>query len=121
MAHVNKVRINIRIDKDIVEHFVAEAAKTLRSEHPAGYQTLINEAERDAFTIVLRDWRTLSPESRQQVIALGDEYESHIARVLDDLEGTGLIPENTRLFRLFLLGALNWTVQWYRADGDIES
>jgi TetR/AcrR family transcriptional regulator, cholesterol catabolism regulator len=84
-----------------------------------GHLTAILGAERDAFTIVLRDWRTLSPESRQQVIALRDEYENHIGRVLDDLSGTGLIPEDTRLFRFFLLGALNWTVQWYRSTGDL--
>ena len=84
-----------------------------------GHLTAILGAERDAFTIVLRDWRTLSPESRLQVIALRDEYEKHIGRVLDDLAGTGLIPEDTRLFRFFLLGALNWTVQWYRSTGDL--
>jgi AcrR family transcriptional regulator len=85
-----------------------------------GHLEAILQEERDAFYVVLRDWRTLSPPSRKKVIALRDEYESHIARVLDELSRTGLIPTNTRLFRLFLLGALNWTVQWYRPDGDLS-
>jgi TetR/AcrR family transcriptional regulator, cholesterol catabolism regulator len=84
-----------------------------------GHLQSILEEERDAFYVVLRDWRTLSPPSRRKVIALRDEYESHIAGALDDLAKTGLIPKNTRLFRLFLLGALNWTVQWYRPDGGL--
>ena len=85
----------------------------------AHLQSILNH-ERDAFYVVLRDWRTLSPPSRKKVIALRDEYESHIARALDELAKTGLIPKDTRLFRLFLLGALNWTVQWYRPDGGLS-
>lgn len=84
-----------------------------------GHLEAILDAERDAFYVVLRDWRTLSPPSRRKVIALRDEYESHIAAALEQLSDTGLIPPNTRLFRLFLLGALNWTVQWYKPDGDL--
>ena len=56
---------------------------------------------------------------RRKVIALRDEYESHISAALEELAKTGIIPANTRLFRLFLLGALNWTVQWYRPDGGL--
>jgi uncharacterized protein (DUF4415 family) len=41
-----KTRIAIRIDTDLVDHFRKEAAQTVHSEHPAGYQTLINEALR---------------------------------------------------------------------------
>jgi len=47
MARDNKVRINIRIDADLVERFKADAEQTLKSEQPAGYQTLINEALRE--------------------------------------------------------------------------
>jgi uncharacterized protein (DUF4415 family) len=43
----NKLRINIRIYADLVEHFKREAERTLKSENPAGYQTLINEALRE--------------------------------------------------------------------------
>jgi AcrR family transcriptional regulator len=84
-----------------------------------GHLQAILDEERDAFYVVLRDWRTLSPYSRKKVIALRDEYENRIALSLNELAHSGLIPGNTRLFRLFLLGALNWTVQWYRPDGDL--
>jgi AcrR family transcriptional regulator len=84
-----------------------------------GHLQAILEVERDAFYVVLRDWRTLSLPSRRKVIALRDEYESHISGALEELARNGIIPANTRLFRLFLLGALNWTVQWYRPDGGL--
>jgi TetR/AcrR family transcriptional regulator, cholesterol catabolism regulator len=84
-----------------------------------GHLTAVLGEERDAFTVVLRDWRGLSTPSRKRVIALRDQYESHIAKVLDEIAEAKLIPRDTRLFRLFLLGALNWTVQWYRPDGDL--
>jgi TetR/AcrR family transcriptional regulator, cholesterol catabolism regulator len=84
-----------------------------------GHLQAILDEERDAFYVVLRDWRTLSPHSRKKVIALRDEYENRIALSLSELAPSGLIPGNIRLFRLFLLGALNWTVQWYRPDGDL--
>lgn len=84
-----------------------------------GHLEAILKEERDAFYVVLRDWRTLSSQSRRKVIALRDEYEERIASALNELGQTGLIPKNTRIFRLFLLGALNWTVQWYKPDGGL--
>lgn len=105
----------------ILDSHLAEASspKEKLSAILHGHLQAILEEERDAFYVVLRDWRTLSSPSRRKVIALRDEYENHIARALDGIAQTGLIPENTRLFRLFLLGALNWTVQWYRPDGGL--
>lgn len=105
----------------ILDRYLADA-KTPREKLAAvlhGHLHAILDEERDAFTVVLRDWRTLSPRSRKKVIALRDDYERHIAAVLDEVAGQGLVPSDTRLFRLFLLGALNWTVQWYRPNGDL--
>jgi len=105
----------------ILDDHLAQA-KTPEEKLPAilhGHLQAILEVERDAFYVVLRDWRTLSLPSRRKVIALRDEYESHISGALEELAKTGIIPPNTRLFRLFLLGALNWTVQWYRPDGGL--
>jgi hypothetical protein len=42
-----KVRICIRLDADIVEHFKREAAESIHSEDPIGYQGLIGEALRE--------------------------------------------------------------------------
>jgi TetR/AcrR family transcriptional regulator, cholesterol catabolism regulator len=83
-----------------------------------GHLKAILEEERDTFTVILRDWHTLSATSRRRVIILRDQYEAHIDRALKEIAESGLIPRETRLLRFFILGALNWTVQWYRADGD---
>jgi hypothetical protein len=85
----------------------------------AHLQAILGE-ERDAFTVVLRDWRALSPSSRRKIIALRDKYEAHLGSAIDDLAKAGLVHPNTRLLRLFLLGALNWTVQWYRSEGELS-
>ncbi len=81
----------------------------------------ILEEERDAFTVILREWRALSPRSRAKIVALRDEYESRIHSVLEELSGLGVVSSDVRVLRLFLLGALNWTIQWYRADGELST
>ena len=50
-------------------------------------------------------------------MALKDSYETMWQKALKDLKQAGLIADDSRVTRLFLLGALNWTVQWYRPDG----
>lgn len=44
---VGKVRITIRLDEDIVDHFMREAD---RSKGKIGYQSMINEALRNSIT-----------------------------------------------------------------------
>lgn len=55
------------------------------------------------------------PELESQMIALRDEYEGLFLELVDALP----LPRDTsrRVLRLMLLGALNWTPTWYRADG----
>ena len=105
----------------ILDRHLAQA-RTPREKLSAilhGHLRAVLVEERDGFTVVLRDWRGLSLKSRKRIVCLRDEYEKHIANALDELARSKLIPADTRLFRLFLLGALNWTVQWYRPDGDL--
>jgi len=52
---------------------------------------------------------------RGYLIAQRDEYEAFFERFLDELP---LPPDTDRqLFRLALLGSLNWTRNWYRPGG----
>jgi len=73
--------------------------------------------ERDTFVVLMLDWRALPPRSRLRTVKFRDEYERHIGQVLEDLARDGVVHQNTPLLRLFLLGALNWTILWYRQDG----
>jgi TetR/AcrR family transcriptional regulator, cholesterol catabolism regulator len=106
---------------EILDRYL-EAAKTPEEKLSAvlhGHLKALLEEERNAFTVVLYDWRTLSPATRREVVAMRDEYESHLGRALDEVAQGGLIQGDTHLFRLFLLGALNWTIRWYKPGGDL--
>lgn len=53
---------------------------------------------------------------RDVLLEQRDTYEQIFRRLVSDL---ALPPDvDAGLFRLSLLGALNWTLTWYRADGD---
>lgn len=54
---------------------------------------------------------------RDQLVAQRDAYEEIIASLVADLD---LDPRlDRRVFRLNLLGALNWTTTWYRPHGGL--
>ncbi len=57
----------------------------------------------------------------KKLIAQRDSYESRVNEVLAELAAEGLIAADVKLFRLFLLGALNWTVQWYNPGGTLRA
>jgi hypothetical protein len=39
---------------------------------------------------------------------------------LDEAAAAGLVSGDLGLLRLAMLGALNWTLQWYRHDGPLD-
>ncbi len=78
---------------------------------------LLGSAGRDFAATLLHESRHLDPEVLAEVTALKDRYETMWQKALKDLKRAGLIEEDDAVTRLFLMGALNWTVQWYRPDG----
>ncbi len=78
---------------------------------------LLGDTGRDFAATLLHESRHLDPGARAEVIALKDGYEKMWQKALKDLKRAGLIAADDALTRLFLMGALNWTVQWYRPDG----
>lgn len=73
----------------------------------------------DEQAVVIQEWRSLSARPRKQVVALRDEVEAMWREVLDEAAAAGLVSGDLRLLRLAMLGALNWTLQWYRPDGPL--
>lgn len=78
---------------------------------------LLGVEGRDFAATLLHESRHLDPDVLAQVVILKDSYEAMWQKVLEDLRRAGLIADDSPVARLFLLGALNWTVQWYRPDG----
>lgn len=74
----------------------------------------------DAMTVLLYEWRSLSPGSQARVLASRDTYESLWMPPLREAAKAGLIDADTVLVRQTVLGALNWTAQWYRPGGRLD-
>ena len=65
--------------------------------------------------VMTADVRRLEPRLRRKLVGLRDGYERRFVELVADLP---LPPGTDRsLWRLQLLGALNWTPTWYRPRG----
>lgn len=61
----------------------------------------------------------LSDERHQRIVALRDDYERAIRRLIADGIASGVFRKlDPGTAALAILGALNWTVKWFRADGE---
>jgi AcrR family transcriptional regulator len=109
---------------DAIGDAVARAAKTGTSPR-ATFEAMLRahlgqllEAEgRNFAATLLHETRHLNPEDLAELVARKDHYEAMWQKALKDLKNAGLIADDSPVARLFLLGAMNWTAQWYRAEG----
>jgi TetR/AcrR family transcriptional regulator, cholesterol catabolism regulator len=80
----------------------------------------ILEDGNDFIPVLLYDWRSLSRENRRRIIAVKDRYDALWQRLLDELAAAGRLTGDTRLTRLLIFGAINWSGQWYRAGARLS-
>jgi TetR/AcrR family transcriptional regulator, cholesterol catabolism regulator len=69
----------------------------------------------DFVPVMLYEWRSLTPKQRAGVAKLQHDYEAAWLPLLQALKQAGRLRADVHLARLLLLGALNWSVQWYDA------
>ena len=67
----------------------------------------------DFVPVMLYEWRSLQPRQRKALALLIAEYESLWMPVLQMLHAQGRLRAPVGLARLLILGALNWSVQWF--------
>lgn len=79
-----------------------------------GQLKALHGKSRDAHIVSISEWRSLNKQSRQSLIDIRDEYEAYWQSIIDLAIADGLLKGDARLQRLFILGALNWTTQWYK-------
>ncbi len=71
----------------------------------------------DFIPVMLYEWRSLSPEQRDEITTQKDDYEAVWTPVLRALHRSGHIKAKPDAARLLIFGALHWAVQWYSAKG----
>lgn len=77
----------------------------------------INGDTGEMWTVLVREWRSLSAEGQANVLELRDEYENIWLSVLDAAHAAGVIGSDPFITRRLIAGALNWTVNWFRPSG----
>jgi TetR/AcrR family transcriptional regulator, cholesterol catabolism regulator len=94
----------------------ARAAQRLRHLIRAHFETLLGPGN-DFIPVMLFESRTLKPGPRAALGELQAAYEAAWMPVLHDLQCDGHLGAPVHLSRLLILGALNWSVQWFDPRG----
>ena len=68
----------------------------------------------DFVPVLLYDWRSLTPELRERVKILRDRYDRLWQDTVKELTAAGLLRSDSAVARLLLMGAINYTVLWYK-------
>ena len=69
----------------------------------------------DFIPVMLYEWRSLTAAQRKSIAEVKDAYEALWVPVLSELSAQGALAGEPALARLFIFGALNWSVQWFDA------
>ena len=78
--------------------------------------------DRAKHATMLTELEALSPARRAEVVALREEYESLVRGVLAHAQDAGALSQELTVkgLELGLLNLMNWTIFWYRPDGDLD-
>ncbi|MGK0250412.1 MAG: AcrR family transcriptional regulator [Oleispira sp.] len=72
-----------------------------------------------AMTVLVYEWRSLNEENQQHILQLRDIYEGLWISTLTAAKVSGSVVIDPFILRRLLTGALSWTVNWYRQEGDL--
>jgi AcrR family transcriptional regulator len=78
----------------------------------AHFDTLLGPGN-DFVPVMLYERRSLNTRQRAALAQLQADYESAWTPVLEALHASGHLRAPVKLSRLLILGALNWSVQWF--------
>ncbi len=111
---VETIRLNTALMQAAMEQ-AGSHRESLRALIRAELES-INGQTGEAMAVLVYEWRSLSEESRAEVLALRDRYEGLWLSVLEQLRAEGSIDAEPFIVRRMLTGALSWTVTWYRPE-----
>ncbi|HCP57508.1 MAG TPA: TetR family transcriptional regulator [Pseudomonas sp.] len=74
----------------------------------------------EAMAVLVYEWRSLSDDGQQFILALRDEYEQIWLDVLEEARVQGEFSGDPFIIRRFLTDALSWTNTWFRSEGPMS-
>ena len=77
---------------------------------------ILHDSGSDFIPVMLYDWRSLPDQYKRRIVELKDHYDALWQRTLDELHAEGRLRTEPHLARLMILGAINFSATWYRAD-----
>jgi TetR/AcrR family transcriptional regulator, cholesterol catabolism regulator len=82
---------------------------------------LVQLQDKEKHATMLKELEALSPDRRADVLALKSEYESLVRDVLAHAQDAGALSRDmtAQELELGLLNLLNWTIFWFRPEGDL--
>lgn len=77
--------------------------------------------DREKHATMLTELKSLSPDRREAVVELRDEYERLAREIISEAQKAGVLRSDmsAKELQLGLFNLLNWTIFWYRSDGDL--
>ena len=83
------------------------------------FQALILDTSAHISVLVF-EWRALNKENQTIMLELRDEYEQYWIDVLAQAQQQGMIDIDHHILRRLLNGAINWSLNWYKPNGDLS-
>lgn len=123
----NKQEILASTQEYSLDRFVAVASKVAKLKSRADVKLyavifaqlvlMLDELQGSAAHI---EFHALPPELLQKIIARRDEYESSLRGIIDEGIRQGIFEKtDAKISVLAILGAINWTVRWYKPSGPL--
>ncbi len=106
----------------VFEACVAEAKGPLERLHLMAYRyTTTALRDRDRHATMLIELRALSKERRDRIVELRDENLAVVRRTIAAAQKTGQVRADIqpKYLTLMLFNLLNWSIFWYRPDGEL--
>ena len=85
----------------------------------AELQSIIGDTS-EAMSVLVYEWRCLSPERQEDVLAMRAVYEQIWIDCLQTLRTQGLLEDDPFLVRRLVTGMASWTNTWFDAQGSLS-
>ena len=82
--------------------------------------TAINGITRDAMTVLVFEWESVSREHKEELEALRLVYERYWLDTLAQIQKEAGWTEPVGVRRSLLRGAIAWTATWYKREGGMH-